>query len=1068
MKTQLLKLFFFLSIVVYLAGSVTAQQAINHNSTRSNRTGQSFGGDPGWSFGFFSGAATGLRSSETNLFRGQGFSGRFSGDYFFGRLGLGLTSGFVSGKLNQDQINAFIADRQFGQGSVAIRSNPFNAYLLGGPSFKIGNKIQLIATFKGGLFYNQAGGMAVSHPGAVRPIYGFEPGEEPWQFGFNGGLSLSFDIGRGTALMVSTDLLHTTTPVQLLDFSQGIDIPVVEQRPSQILTTGITLVKKFGNPREMFGNTRPEDGLTGNSPDTRRILPTVNKIETLGGDEFAGSTTSTRGRRGYEYYMARSSAANVPALPESILPEASRHAIKTKGTGADANRLAQEPCGPVTNKITYPDGTVEEITFSCPEDAAEYSMRIDGGMPNRISMNVTVPKQTQGATFGERVNAGLQSAGNAVASGAGRQIIAGRLVRSPGNTADRIVSSHPGSGAAAASYAATGRIVNNVGVDPIVAGPSVNLYAREAGSGLATGRRSREAGSGLATGRRQYEPVFMDGSNQSDLCNPCLVEVQNPLYKGSSEHQNPLASSDNRTASGPDDDCDGMSEGLLVSLIDAVTGTLVASTRTDACGEYWFANVPEGVYSIQVEGEISLEKSYPVTLSGQSRMDIAGQTLMPFEQWQHIIYARADGSGSGQGKPSLGELSLVLADDDGDGLAERFHATGRLTDGTTRDFTSDANQRRGGGKASMQDFHFSVMQAGSQASRGGKASMSDLHFVRSANGYRVMATFSDGKQQDISELVSIQQVRGVSQFHLQVADTDDDGAADLIWSPRSNFGTTAQASKVSLSDLHITKANNSYAHNLNVASGDLDGDGTAEFLVGNQVSDFGFSSSEEEQSTGSANRPGNPIRGIIVKGGRNPGGDIVATGRTNALGEVELPGLAPGSYTITLETSYVISDAVTVDFRDEDSDGDGIDERRNPGRLTTLTASQNSQSLRSDHTGNLPVRWSPPEVLLAEIGSILSTLNELDQDLGAENPSLRTTINTTRSNIKSYRNALQDLSSDIFQNDVAQYQSKVTTIDRQFITLHQSLQTLGGSYQTLSNVLKTKHDTAKNSIGNIR
>jgi hypothetical protein len=36
---------------------------------------------------------------------------------------------------------------------------------------------------------------------------------------------------------------------------------------------------------------------------------------------------------------------------------------------------------------------------------------INNGMPNRISMNVTVPKQTQGATFGEKVNAGLHAAG---------------------------------------------------------------------------------------------------------------------------------------------------------------------------------------------------------------------------------------------------------------------------------------------------------------------------------------------------------------------------------------------------------------------------------------------------------------------------------------------------------------------------------------------------------------------------------------------------------------------------------------------------------------------------------
>jgi len=36
---------------------------------------------------------------------------------------------------------------------------------------------------------------------------------------------------------------------------------------------------------------------------------------------------------------------------------------------------------------------------------------VNNGMPNRISMNVTVPKQTQGATFGEKVNAGLSTNG---------------------------------------------------------------------------------------------------------------------------------------------------------------------------------------------------------------------------------------------------------------------------------------------------------------------------------------------------------------------------------------------------------------------------------------------------------------------------------------------------------------------------------------------------------------------------------------------------------------------------------------------------------------------------------
>jgi len=48
---------------------------------------------------------------------------------------------------------------------------------------------------------------------------------------------------------------------------------------------------------------------------------------------------------------------------------------------------------------------------------------INGGMPNRISMNVTVPKQTQGATFGEKVNAGLHAAGSAVAQGGSSSIV---------------------------------------------------------------------------------------------------------------------------------------------------------------------------------------------------------------------------------------------------------------------------------------------------------------------------------------------------------------------------------------------------------------------------------------------------------------------------------------------------------------------------------------------------------------------------------------------------------------------------------------------------------------------
>lgn len=63
---------------------------------------------------------------------------------------------------------------------------------------------------------------------------------------------------------------------------------------------------------------------------------------------------------------------------------------------------------------------IEQARPSNPDEvrAVLRSMKIDGGFPNRISVNFIVPKQSQGATFGERVNAGQQRTGGGAASAA--------------------------------------------------------------------------------------------------------------------------------------------------------------------------------------------------------------------------------------------------------------------------------------------------------------------------------------------------------------------------------------------------------------------------------------------------------------------------------------------------------------------------------------------------------------------------------------------------------------------------------------------------------------------------
>lgn len=72
-------------------------------------------------------------------------------------------------------------------------------------------------------------------------------------------------------------------------------------------------------------------------------------------------------------------------------------------------------------KALFPIGVVA-LALALPAAAASGINGVNGSMPNRLSMNVTVPKQTQGATFGEKVNAGLHAAGGALAQGAALKI----------------------------------------------------------------------------------------------------------------------------------------------------------------------------------------------------------------------------------------------------------------------------------------------------------------------------------------------------------------------------------------------------------------------------------------------------------------------------------------------------------------------------------------------------------------------------------------------------------------------------------------------------------------------
>jgi hypothetical protein len=64
---------------------------------------------------------------------------------------------------------------------------------------------------------------------------------------------------------------------------------------------------------------------------------------------------------------------------------------------------------------------VENATITCTQNPPSGSAARDS-MPNRISMNVTTPKQTQGATFGERCGAGTCPAASVTMTFTGGQM----------------------------------------------------------------------------------------------------------------------------------------------------------------------------------------------------------------------------------------------------------------------------------------------------------------------------------------------------------------------------------------------------------------------------------------------------------------------------------------------------------------------------------------------------------------------------------------------------------------------------------------------------------------------
>lgn len=127
------------------------------------------------------------------------------------------------------------------------------------------------------------------------------------------------------------------------------------------------------------------------------------------------------GKKGYDYYQAKSDQAARAAGPdETDQPTEKANHNTARSNKSTVAAPAGEPGPAVDGGAAEHIGKKGYDHYQTKSDQSARATGPDGAtVPSQgaDAASTTVPKQTQGATFGERVNAGLQTSGTAAPQG---------------------------------------------------------------------------------------------------------------------------------------------------------------------------------------------------------------------------------------------------------------------------------------------------------------------------------------------------------------------------------------------------------------------------------------------------------------------------------------------------------------------------------------------------------------------------------------------------------------------------------------------------------------------------
>ncbi|MDO9137321.1 MAG: carboxypeptidase-like regulatory domain-containing protein [Lutibacter sp.] len=271
--------------------------------------------------------------------------------------------------------------------------------------------------------------------------------------------------------------------------------------------------------------------------------------------------------------------------------------------------------------------------------------------------------------------------------------------------------------------------------------------------------------------------------------------------------------------------------------------------------------------------------------------------------------------------------------------------------------------------------------------------------------------------------------------------------------------------------------------------------------------------------------PGDPIPGLDVKLLKESS-DRENTSKTNEKGQFEFIGLSQGNYTLSSTFHFNIDGSIPVslwlskkgyDYYKAQSDmnktseestseeseenkpknnengkekkglnainvktnksdagaKDTSDEAQRKGWDGTVKGGNRIETLEQDGSEKLDKSALTTAIInLHDFKNSLADVDKLKQK--DKRPTIASSkitpqINNVRNRISQLENSLKNLGlmgkTTPALNDL---DAKLNAMDNDFFSLLENLGQMGDQYSSISNVLKTKHDTAKNSVGNIR